>query len=431
MKQRHWLLLSCLISFCWLYALQPMYAQKKKDDRAMLYFLAKDTVDRGIIGYFYSLQGPAYSDPLVPKFIIASRNRNLLLGIGGYVRLRGSYDFRGVCDSEEFHTYDIGVPNAGNPSQELRMNAGSSRLFMRLIANTSRIGRLVAYIEGDFLGQDRAFRLRQANISFLGFTFGQALSTYVDSKSYAPSLDQNGGIVALNQRSPLVRYEHSFKNGIGIAVSAELPPFSGTYQEGVTGSASAQVPDFPFYIQYRWKECGVRLTGIVRDLPYHDILHNSWHRVFGAGAKLSGNFCFTPFFQGVGYVSYGKGISTYTLDLSGAGMDILPDYDRSGKMFAPRTAVYYGGLRINFSRNVYSGLSYSYLRLYTNSSFRSAPDFDASSFYKYAQSATVALIWDFLPSATCGVEYLWGQRVNYDGSKGHANRIYTSIRYNF
>ncbi|MEG1378115.1 MAG: hypothetical protein RSC75_00685, partial [Bacteroidales bacterium] len=122
MKQRHWLLLSCLICFCWLYALQPMYAQKKKDDRAMLYFLAKDTVDRGIIGYFYSLQGPAYSDPLVPKFIIASRNRNLLLGIGGYVRLRGSYDFRGVCDSEEFHTYDIGVPNAGNPSQELRMN---------------------------------------------------------------------------------------------------------------------------------------------------------------------------------------------------------------------------------------------------------------------------------------------------------------------
>lgn len=433
MKRTHWMLLGVLICYGCLFCWQPINAQtnKSKDDRAILYFLSNDSVNHEIIGYFYSLEGSTYSDPRAPKFIIASRNRNILLGIGGYVRLRGSYDFRGVCNSDEFHTYDIGVPNAGNPSQELRLNAGSSRLFMRLIANTERLGQLVTYIEGDFLGEGRAFRLRQANITFRGFTFGQALSTYVDNKSYVPSLDQNGGIVALNQRSPLIRYEHLFKNKIGIGLSAELPPFSGTYESGVTGSASAQMPDFLLYSMYKWSNSYLKLIGIARDLPYHDILNNSWKRVFGVGGKLVANIWFNPVIQGMGYASYGKGISTYTLDLADAGMDILPNYDHPGKMFAPRTAVYYGGFRINFSKTLYSGLSYSYLRLYTNNAFRSSSTFDASSFYKYAQSATACIIWDFLPSASCGIEYLWGRRTNYDGTSGHANRIYTSIRYNF
>ena len=406
-------------------------AQTKEDEKALLYFVAKDTVGREIMGYFYNIQNPMYSDPAAPRFIIASRNQNLLLGIGGYVRLRGSYDFRGVCDSEDFHTYDIPVPNAGNPAAQLRMNAGSSRLFLRLIANTSKVGRLIAYIEGDFLGDNRAFRLRQANISFLGFTFGQALSTYVDGKAYAPSLDQNGGIVALNQRNPLIRYERSFGKGFRFALSAELPPYSATYQEDVTAKASVQVPDFPFYVQYQWRNNHLRLSGMLRDLPYKDVLHNSYHRVFGAGGKLSGLIQLHPALQGMFYTSYGKGMATYTLDLAGAGKDLLPDYDRPGKMFAPRTAVYYGGFRVDLCKSLYGGLTYSYLRLYTDKAFRSASEFDPATFYKYAQSATISLIWNFVPSASCGIEYLWGQRTNYDGSRGHANRLYASIRYNF
>ncbi|MEG1587464.1 MAG: DcaP family trimeric outer membrane transporter [Bacteroidales bacterium] len=406
-------------------------AQQKPDGNALLYFVAKDTVQHEIIGYFYNIRGPMYSDPEAPRFIIASRNQNLLLGIGGYVQLRGSYDFRGVCESDDFYAYDIPVPNAGNPTQALRMNAGSSRLFMRLLANTKRVGRLTAYIEADFLGDSRAFRLRQANISFLGFTFGQALTTFVDGKAYAPSLDQNGGIVALNQRNPLIRYERSFGKGFRFAVAAEFPSFSGSYQDGITAKATAQIPDFPAYIQYKWKNNHIRLTGMIRDLPYKDVLHNSYHRVFGVGGKVSGVVQLAPALQGMFYASYGKGMATYSLDLAGAGMDLLSDYNRPGQMFAPRTAVYYGGFRIDFSPHVYSGLTYSFLRLYTKDSFTDNPDFDASTFYKYGQSATAAIIWKFLPAASCGLEYMWGERTNYDGQSGHANRLYATIRYNF
>lgn len=431
MKLFRWIILGCLIGIYTFVIPATGTAQQKEEGRAMLYFIAKDDDEPDLQGIFYSFSGPMVSDPVAPKFIFASRNKNLLLGIGGYVRLRASYDFRGVCNSDDFHTFDISVPNAGNPSQELRMNAGSSRLFMRLIANTKRLGRLVAYIESDFLGDNRAFRLRQATISFLGLTFGQTLTTFADASAYAPSLDQNGGIVALNQRNPMIRYQGAFGKHFGFAVSAELPPFSGTYQENITAKATAQMPDIPFYLQYNWSKSHLRLSGIFRDLPYKDVLHSSYHRAFGIGGKFSGKIVFNPTVETVFYASYGKGISTYSLDLSGAGVDILPDYTNPGRMFAPRTAVYYGGLRINFMKKLYSGISYSYLRLYTDREFRMNEAFDAAEFYNYAQSATASLIWDFLPSATVGIEYLWGRRTNFDGSYGHANRIYTSIRYNF
>ncbi|MGL4293508.1 MAG: DcaP family trimeric outer membrane transporter [Bacteroidales bacterium] len=421
----------CFFMLANLFAAKTDDKKKNDSDRAFLYFIANDSIDHEVIGYFYSLQSPLYSEALAPKFIVASRNRNVMLGIGGYVQLRAQYDFRGVCDAEEFHTYIIPVPNRGNPSQELRMGAGSSRLFMRVIANTSRLGQLTAYVEGDFLGRDRAFRLRQANVSFLGFTFGQALSTYIDVAAYAPSLDQNGGIVVSNQRNPLVRYQRAIGKKISFAVSAEMPPFSGSYLEGVTDKAHAQIPDFPFYLQFKNRNNHVRLSGMFRSLPYKDVITGSYDRVFGIGGKLSGSFELMRGVEAMFHTSYGKGTATYALDLDGAGMDILNDYSRPGKMFAPRTAVYYGGFRFRFNKNLYAGTAYNHIRLYTNASFQHAGDFDGATFYKYAQSATACLIWNFLPSASCGIEYLWGQRHNFDGSRGHANRVSTSVRYNF
>ena len=41
------------------------------------------------------------------------------------------------------------------------------------------------------------------------------------------------------------------------------------------------------------------------------------------------------------------------------------------------------------------------------------------------------LIWHFTPKAFVGVEYLYGEREDKDGSEGYANRLQFSVKYVF
>ena len=45
------------------------------------------------------------------------------------------------------------------------------------------------------------------------------------------------------------------------------------------------------------------------------------------------------------------------------------------------------------------------------------------------QYAAINLVWDFLPWAQAGVEYLYGTREDQDESRGSANRIMVSFKF--
>jgi hypothetical protein len=102
-----------------------------------------------------------------------------------------------------------------------------------------------------------------------------------------------------------------------------------------------------------------------------------------------------------------------------------------GKWRLQKSAAWYGGFRINYNKKVHSSLSYSRVDYYATKHYKESTLFDKGVTYKYGHAVCANVIWDFFNSASCGLEYWWGQRVNYDRSKGHANRIYTMIRYNF
>lgn len=409
----------------------PLSAQEKRsDEKTLLFFIAKDTVEHEIMGYFYRTQSHDFHDPVAPRFIMASRNQNFILGLGGYVLLRMYDDFGGICDNGDYSTMAIPVPNAGNPRSQFKMDAGSSRIFMKVIGNTDALGQLVGYIEGDFGGSSYAFRLRQAYIHFLGFTLGQTLSTFIDPRAVAPSLDQNGAIASYNLRTPMVRFTHTFKSCITFAAAAELPVYSGTYS-GQTESASATVPDLPCYIQYGKDPLHLRLSAVFRNLSYKDLENGKYRTVFGAGGKISTNIKIAAPVSLYGFAAYGKGISTYMQDFAKMGLDILPDADHSGKMMALKSASYYGALKLNYSKKLYSTFAYNYCRLYPDASYRNSSLFDPSAFYKHGQAISASMIWEFIPEAFCGLEYWRGRHTVYNGDYGKANRIYAVIRYNF
>ena len=425
--------ISKLKAIVWLFmlmagSLSPVFSQSS-EGHSLLYFISRDSASHEIMGYFYKTQSPLFQDPTAPRFIIASRDNNIVMGIGGYVMFRGWGDFDGICSSDDFLTSKIPT-GTGTQKMKLGMTAAPSRIFLKLIANTGQLGPLTAHIEGDFLGASRTFRLRHANIQFMGFTIGQATSTFIDLGATAPSLDQNGNIVASAQRSPLIRYEYKNKH-FRVGIGAEMPSYTGTYSLQ-TAKASAEFPDIPLYLQGQWGASShIRLSGILRNLAYKNTLHSTYHQAFGVGGKLSGAIQLADPLRFYFYTLYGKGVASYTLDLSGVGADLLPDYRELGKMFTPHSAIYYGGFKIDYSKALFSDFTYSYIRLYPGKTYLANSDISSLTFYRYAQSVTANIIWKFSPNAWCGLEYCWGERTNFDKSRNHANRIYTAIRYNF
>ena len=343
---------------------------------------------------------------------------------------RMSYEYDGRVNGQDFMTYNIDIPRAGNPRSQILMDAAPSRIFTKLIANTKKFGQIVGYLEADFLGTGRTLRLRHAYVSFLGFTFGQTTSGFIDAAAYAPSVDQNGSIASSFQRQPLANYVLNLKNGLSLSAGVEQPNYSGKTESNVCYVSQPAIPDFPLWIQYKHEKSHIRLSSILRSIEYKNQVKNIHRGVFGYGLKLSGIWNIVKplsfYYQG----TYGKGISTYLMDVAGAGLDILPDPNHPGKMKPVKGMSLYGGFKFNYLPNLHSSLVYAYERIYPNKQYVMSQN-NGEGFYNYANDVSCNLIWELMPSMSTGIEYWWGKRTNYDGKSGAANRIYAMIRYNF
>ena len=58
-------------------------------------------------------------------------------------------------------------------------------------------------------------------------------------------------------------------------------------------------------------------------------------------------------------------------------------------------------------------------------------EFQDGSDYNRTLRASINLMYSPVHNVTMGLEYLWGQRINKDKSKGTATQMQFSARYNF
>lgn len=265
-----------------------------------------------------------------PQFVFSSKENRFSFSLGGFVALRAAYDAGGIVENIDFVTYDI--PVAGNYAtrQKLTLDASTSRLFLKAIANTRAVGRVVIYLDGDFRGgaaNSYTPRLRSAYVSLLGLTLGRDVTTFCDLEAAPATVDFQGPNAYNFNFATLVRYERSFAEGrLSFGVAAEMPVVSGTYGEGFD-AIPQRVPDIPFYVQYAWgsdRSSHIRASAVVRNMYLHDLTRKSDTSLTGWGVQFSGTIrCCDPlrlFMNGV----YGKGITPYIQDLTGSGLDFTP-----------------------------------------------------------------------------------------------------------
>lgn len=410
---------------------QSQYNNHRANNSPTLLVYAKEHDDKLKIDYreiFERTMPYGFQESSAPNFITVGSKNKFLVGIGGFVEARASYDLDGIVANTEFVTNDIPMTETYATRQQAQLDVSSSRLFIKVLGNTRCMGLVEGYVETDFQGDNNTLRLRKAYVSFKGFTVGQTVSTFSDLTASPTTIDPQGPNSYVYLRNIMIRYHLNMGTHWSMAVAVEKTPLSATY-----GSSAAvipqRVPDLPLYFQYAWGENGshIRASGIVRYLQYHNSVRDDNQGKFGWGAQLSGNInagdkvCF--FMQGV----YGEGIGSYIQDLQGEGLDMVPNMasGKEGELQTVPALGLLGGIQFNASRRVFISAGYGETKVFNRNDY-----FDADQ-YRGARYVVANAFWTFAQNCQAGLEYLYGTRTNMDRETSHANRIEAMVRYTF
>ena len=385
-----------------------------------------DSVTRAI-NMFYVDQFHHFQDPLAPCFLLMSRDANLAMGVGGAVRMRGWADFDGSINATGFIPYLIPVPS--DPAQRRRFSGtpGGSSFFVRLIGFNTLVKTFNAYIQCEFSGEGNVgFVLKKAYVIMDDWTVGYATTTFSDPASEVPTIDGAGPNGKASKTAMLVRWMHDFNSHWSMAASVEMPSSRVDADGTRTQVLNDWMPDYVAFGQYSWGHGQhVRLSGMVRTIPYRNLVNGTNHSKVGWGAQVSTFLKPANPLAIYGIVNYGEGYASYMGDLSIGNYDLVAKAGDPGHLQAPRSLGFVAGLKYNFRPNVYSCLAFGQARYFDHDS-----EFESTD-YKYGKYAAANLFWEPTPRLQVGMEYLWGQRHDFNGEHSHANRVDILFQFSF
>ena len=144
----------------------PVCAQAQKkvviedEEPNSIMFVSRDKAGDEIIRIMNDRSQMRFHDPNAPRFLLTDQKGKFALGIGGYVRATGEYDFNGIVDDVDFYPALIGRPGKGNfAKNQFQMDITTSTLFLKLVGRTKHLGDFVVYTTGNFRGDGKTFEL--------------------------------------------------------------------------------------------------------------------------------------------------------------------------------------------------------------------------------------------------------------------------------
>lgn len=386
------------------------------------------TIDKAgdeIVRIINESQLPYFHDPKAPRFLLMDKKGKFALGIGGYVCAIAEYDFGGIVDYIDFIPADISAsPKIRN---QFQMDASMASIFLKLVGHTDLLGDFIVYTAGNFRGAGKTFQLRNAYITFHDITIGYTYGGFMDASAVPTTVDFQGPNGAALYRATQISYHFNRLENFQFNASIEMPQVKGsTNNEFEIGRQ--RIPDFTLSAQYNWNSNShIRIAGIMRNMTYTSELHEKALSATGYGIQASTTFNITPQWQFYGQATYGKGIGSYLNDISTLNADLVADPENESRMQILPMLGWYAGIRYNITSNLFMSSTYSLSRLYSQNNF---PNHNTDE-YHYGQYFAINTIWNVTSDMQMGIEYLRGQRNNFDNSRHHANRLNLSVQYSF
>lgn len=400
------------------------------NDTKLIYFGKGEEQPRDsaqhLIRKFYEDQFRHFQDPLAPYFLFLSRDNNLAMGVGGVVRMRAYFDWAGSVPSPGFSPYLI--PMQPNPERRryLGTTPAGTALFFRVLGMNKKLGQYQLYIEANFNGyQARDFHLKKAYGQINDWTIGYTNSTFSDPNALPPAVDASGPNAKMSATSVLIRWMHEFKHGWTVAASVEAPSDQIDTRDSITGEVSQYVPDVAAFGQFGFGgENHVRLAGILRTLPYRDLIRQKNYRVMGWGLQLSGRYSPEDHITIYGMVNGGQGYGSLGGDMLMGKYDLVATPGKEGRMYAPWSVGGYAAVQININPQMFFSATYGAMRYLPK-------DNGFTDEYKTGMYFSINYFWYLTPRISCAAEFNFGRRENMDGRHAYARRAGLLASFSF
>jgi hypothetical protein len=393
--------------------------------------MAKNAAVKAAIKDHSAATRDGFQQVAAPSAIFADKHNAFSFAIGGDIALRAAYSFDRTVNNIDMVPYDVPMTLTPADKQEIRMDATTSRIFIRGIANTKKLGQVHIFMDMDFRGGSTGSylpRIRSGYVQMLGLTIGRDVTTFCDLTAAPTTIDFQGPNAYNFRFSTMIRYERSFlDNHLKMGAAAEMPSVSGTYGETLM-AIPQRVPDFPIYLQYSWgnnRESHIRASAVFRDLYLYNIAKQGEDDLFGWGVQFSGNIHVTRYLELFMNGIYGEGITSYINDLMGSGLDFTPRPNDATHVQATPMFGWQAAAQINILPNLYISGGYSAVTVRRKNGIYS------NDMYKQGQYIFGNVFWNLTPRFALAAEYLYAHRKNMDGAKAHSNRINLLAKYSF
>lgn len=366
--------------------------------------------------------------------------------VGGYVDLSIVNSFDPMLQPDRFVAGSI--PPKGQPVEGAikgaQVTASRSRLNLEYREQT-KYGAVRAFVEGDFQGDSDAFLLRHAFGQFKSVLAGKTWSTLMDMNSDPEDLDNEGINGQINIRQAQIRWSPRFGEKLRLNIGLEDPSTDVLNGQSLRGRYDlvASLDRMPVGGWLRsWNS---RVGFILRDLKATENSSSDSEEVMGDspdesttgwGITASGRHPLS-WWGGKDFLlwqlNYGKGIGRYINDLNAVGGGDAV-FDPEGQLRAlPVFAGYVSYQHIWPKRWGFVNSWPGFWRSNLNLSWVdiNTYKFQEGSDYKATLEAQINLIYSPTDSISVGLEFLWGERKNKDGSKGTATQLQMGARYTF
>ncbi|HXX10179.1 MAG TPA: DcaP family trimeric outer membrane transporter [Burkholderiales bacterium] len=323
-------------------------------------------------------------------------------------------------------------PPPGNPGcgadGYTNFSVKQTRLGVNAFLPTSE-GEVRGQFEFDLYGVgadagQTTIRVRQAWASLGQFLVGQTNSLFMDGDVFPNIIDYWGPSGMVFFRNIQARWTPIDKEGNRFAIALENP---GTVVDNTSAgmanvSAHNTLPDFT--AQYRmdrnWGH--LQLSGILRSLGYDTPSAPGGTpsgSKTGYGLNVAGSYNTFGKDKVNAQIAYGKGIANYSNDCC---VDLASNAAGSPEAVPLlEWLLYYDhwwadawSTSIGYSRN-----------------FQNNTSGQATTAQRIGDYASVNLLWYPVRNVMAGVELMWGERGNFDGSSANDTRIQFSAQYKF
>lgn len=383
-----------------------------------------------------------------PKFVVKTRDNSFLLTIGGKINVIAGADLGNNLYNTDggglsFATQAIPVPAREGHKADYFINPLKSQIDFQVVGFGNTDNQLTAYLRICAHDKDAHLKLSRAYIQWRGFLAGQQSTVMQDGMDGANMLEPHGPSGAIDNAPFQLSYHSPLISGFSFAAALEVPSWNssdGVYrgkdyptfdgkQVADYADAEQMVPDIPLYVQYESGNNKIRLTGLLRDFTYRDLVTNRRRHTTGWAVALMGKLQPASRLAIYYQMIYGAGIGSYMADISGLPISYIPESTCPGRMKATPMMGYNLGVTVDLGKGWQFNAVGSQSRLWGASVYCMAGD-DTQN-YKYTLYAAANVIRQITPYLRWGVEYVWGRRQTWSIGGANDSRLQTQILFTF